>query len=534
MSKTNTRRDFLKKIGLGTAALAVNSRIPGALAGEFGRKATKPNIILILTDDQGWTDTSVLMKRGMEDSRSEYYQTPALEKLAKKGMTFSNAYSPAPVCTPSRCSIQWGKTPARLKNTGHYRTAKKDFDGEITIAQAIKAVDPLYATAHFGKWGGQDPAPQQAGYDRSDGETNNYHGDWRSLTDERPIPVDDPKQIFGLTKRANAFMEDQVDAGRPFFMQISHYAVHVQHRALKETIEKYRKLPRGSKCMDEDYENPPPGLNRWALEYAAMIEDLDTGLGGIMKKVDKLGIADNTYIIFTSDNGGDFRGNGPLRGEKSTLWEGGIRVPTVVQGPGIEPGSHCDEPIAGWDFLPTFVDLAGGDEKNYPKNLDGGSLRPLFEESGDVKRPVDDLIFHFPDFQGESVSAIRSGKYKLVKDWETFEVYLYDLEEDIGEKNDLKENKPQIAKDLHKRLTDYLEMVNAEKAEDIHLDTVQQAREQRVQLDQNMRALFESDSPDARDKWAELNMRRGWMDDRITTLEARLQRINEIKAKKLK
>ena len=242
------RRIFLERAGLGIAALALprkSNNIQGAIPR---RVKSKPNILLVLTDDQGWTDTSVQMMTGRADSKSDFYQTPALERMAKEGMVFSDAYSPAPVCTPTRVSIQFGKTPARLKDTGHYRSARKDFDDEVSIAQAIKAVDPSYAAAHFGKWGGQKTSPEQAGYDRSDGKTNNYHGDWRSLKDKRPVPGDDPKHIFSLTRRACEFMEDQVRTGRPFYLQVSHYAIHVQHRALKKTIEKYRNLPQGEKC----------------------------------------------------------------------------------------------------------------------------------------------------------------------------------------------------------------------------------------------------------------------------------------------
>lgn len=273
-----SRRDFLKLISSSAASFMITGGATFPHVVDKQVNAKNPNIILFLTDDQGWTDTSVQMMASIPESKSEYYQTPALERMVKKGMIFSNAYSPAPVCTPTRCSIQWGKTPARLKNTGHYRSARKNFYNEISIAQAIKAADPSYACAHFGKRGGQKTSPEQAGYNSSDGNTNNYHGDWRSLDDKRPIPVDNPKQIFSLTSRACAFMEEQVQAGRPFYLQISHYALHVQHRALKETIEKYRKLPRGKKCTEEDYQNPPPAINHWALEYAAMIENLDTGL----------------------------------------------------------------------------------------------------------------------------------------------------------------------------------------------------------------------------------------------------------------
>jgi len=524
------RRQFLKKSSAGLAAILLASAAPSWAKP----KTKKPNIILVLTDDQGWTDTSVRMMPDRHDTKSDFYQTPALEQMAKEGMVFSDAYSPAPVCTPTRESIQWGKTPARLKSTGHYRLARKNFDGEISIPQAIKAVDPTYATAHFGKWGGQQPYPENAGYDRTDGNTNNYHGDWRSLKDKRPVPLDDPKQIFSLTKRANKFIEDQVKAKRPFYLQLSHYALHAQHRALKETIEKYRKLPPGKKCTPADYASPPPAVNDWALEYAAMTENLDTGLGQLLDKIDQLGIKDNTYIIFTSDNGGDFRGNHPLRSTKSHVWEGGIRVPMVVRGPGIKPGSYCCVPIAGWDFLPTFVDLAGGSKTDLPKNLDGGSLRPLFENAGKgkVHRPVEGLVFHFPDFQGDSMSAIRIGDYKLLKDWETYDIHLYNLKDDLSETNDLAAKMPDKAKQMHKKLTGYLETVNAEKAEDIHLDSIEQAKEAKRRVEMEIRKLLNSPETPGVDRWSRLNMTRGFHQDRIKRMQQRLDKIHEIKRKK--
>ena len=526
-----TRRNLFKKAGIG--AIGLSGLMPAIEAMSGRKETTKPNIILVLTDDQGWTDTSVQMMADRADSKSDYYQTPALERLAKEGMIFSCAYSPAPVCTPSRVSIQFGKTPARLHDTGHYRSARKNFDNEVSIAQAIKAVDSSYATAHFGKWGGQATSPEQAGYDRTDGKTNNYHGDWRSLMDKRPVPLDNPKQIFGLTRRAREFMEDQVKAGRPFYLQVSHYAVHSQHRALKETIEKYRKLPRGSKCTPEDYKSPPPGVNRWMLEYAAMIENLDVSLEGILNKIDELGIAENTYVIFFSDNGGDFRGNAPLRGQKSELWEGGIRVPMVVRGPGIKPGSRCDEPVVGWDFMPTFVDFAGGGKKSLPENLDGGSLRLLFENNGigKVDRPAEDLVFHFPDFQGVSMSAIRLGNYKLLKDWETGRIHLYNLVEDLSETRNLADKMPDKTSELYRKLTNYLDSVNAEKAEDIHLDSLQQAIEQKRKLEIQIRELLDTEDSEGKDEWSRLNMHLNFQHNRIEQLRERLRLINEANRK---
>ncbi len=461
------RRDFLKAVGLGAAA-AMAPRCARAAAAD----APKPNIVLVLTDDQGWTDTSVGMMAGRVDSKSDFYRTPALEKMAAAGMVFSNAYSPAPTCTPSRGGIQFGKTPARLRQTVVHDVLAKfrgiDCKNEVSIPQMIKAADPNYATAHFGKWGFPPRRPEHAGYDVTDGKTNNADGDWISKKDGKRLPPDDPKRIFSLTKRANAFMAKCVKAEQPFFMQVSHYAAHVQHQALKKTIEKYKKLPRGTKCTPRDYADPPPPQNAWALRYVAMIEDLDTGLGMLLDKIDDLGIRDNTYVIFTSDNGSGFRGNAPLKGGKASLWEGGIRVPTVVCGPGVKAGARCDVPIAGWDFFPTISDLVGN-RKPLPKGIDGGSLRPLLEkgDKGKIKRGTEALIFHFPWYAGLPTSAIRLGDYKLIKDLNSGEMRLFNLVEDIGESKDLSKSMPDKAAELSRKLTDYLKEVGAENIEDM-------------------------------------------------------------------
>ncbi len=466
-TRSATRREFLRAAGLGAAAVTAPVLARGAPA-----PARKPNIILVLTDDQGWTDTSVRMMAGRDDSRSDFYRTPALERMAAAGMVFSNAYSPAPTCTPSRGSIQFGKTPARLRQTVVHDVLAMsrgiDCKDEVSIPQMVKAADAKYVTAHFGKWGFPPRPPEHAGYDVTDGKTNNADGDWISKKDGKVIPPDDPKRIFSLTKRANAFMAKCVKAGRPFFMQVSHYAAHVQHMALKKTIEKFRKLPRGKKCRPQDYADPPPPQNAWALLYAAMIEDLDTGLGMLLDKIDDLGIRDNTYVIFTSDNGSGFRGNAPLTGGKASLWEGGIRVPTVVCGPGVKRGTRCDVPIAGWDFFPTISDLVGN-RKPLPKGIDGGSLRPLFEKGnkGKIQRGTEALIFHFPWYGNLPTSAIRLGDYKLIKNLNTGETRLFNLVKDIGESNDLSKSMPDKAAELHKKLAEYLKAVDAEKSEDM-------------------------------------------------------------------
>lgn len=469
MTYTQDRRSFLKIIGYCSAAFPlICDSLP---AGEKGKM--KPNIIIFFTDDQGWADTSVRMMKNRPDSRSYFFRTPALEQMAKEGMVFSNAYSPAPTCTPSRAGVQFGKTPCRLKQTVvHDRLAYDrgiDCKDQVSIPQMIKSVDPEYVTGYFGKWGFHPRPPEHAEYDQSDGNTNNGEGDNLSVKQRTPLSPDDPKRIFSITRRAHQFMEEQVAAGRPFFMELSHYAVHVGHRALAETIAKYRKLPTPE---DKKYH----GEN--AMVYAAMIENLDTGLALLREKIEQLGIKDNTYIVFTSDNGGGFRKNGPLKGGKGSAWEGGIRVPTVVCGPGVLKGAYCDVPVAGWDFFPTINEIIGG--KPLPKEYDGGSLVELFRKGnkGKVRRGTKELIFHYPWYGNmPPMSTIRDGNYKLVMSLNNNDEYrLYNLADDIGEQNDLKDKMPDKAKKLHKRLLEYLKDVDAEDVEDMR-----QARKKEVQ-----------------------------------------------------
>ncbi|MDP6633295.1 MAG: sulfatase [Phycisphaerae bacterium] len=463
-----TRREALKLSGVSVASL-VTSRF--AYAKSSGAKP-KPNIILVFTDDQGWTDTSVPMMLGKPETGSDFYKTPALEKMAGRGMVFSNAYSPAPTCTPSRGGVQFGKTPARLKQTIVHDVLAKvrgvDCKNEVALPQMIKAADATYITAHFGKWGFPPRSPEHAGYDVTDGNTNNGDGDWTAKKNSKPLPPDDPKRIFSITKRANAFMDKCVKASRPFFMQISHYAAHVQHSARPETVEKYRKAAPGKKFKKKNIDDRQPRPNASPSVYAAMIEDLDTGLGMVLDKLRQLGINENTYVIFTSDNGGGFRGNAPLKGGKANVWEGGLRVPTVICGPGVKPGAYCNQPIAGWDIYPTIADLIGN-TKPLPEGLDGGSIRPLLSdpENGKVKRGVDAFVFHFPWYAGTPMSAIRVGDYKLVMHLNTGESRLFNLASDIGESNDLSESMPKEARKLKRQLKDYLKEVGAEDVRDM-------------------------------------------------------------------
>lgn len=442
---------------------------------------SRPNFIIVYVDDLGWADTSVRMMDRDPDSASDFNQTPHLAKLAQRGMKFSCAYAPAPTCTPSRKSIQFGKTPGRLGYTFVHDVLalerKLKWSDEVSMADVLKAADPHYITAHFGK-GMSGEKMDTIGYDVTD-ETDghapngNFHGEYISLNDRTSLPPDNPKRMASLQKSSVDFINEH-SGKRPFFMMVSHYAVHVPHAARADLIEKYRKLPRGKYLKDTDYlpiEEMPKGftIHSWRLQYAAMLEEVDEGLGAIVDAVKNSGQLDNTYIIYTSDNGGGLGPNGTLRGGKANLYEGGLRVPFVVAGPGIEAGSQCDIPINQWDLLPTLHDYAKSSQP-LPKDLDGGSLRGVFEQGnrGQVKRPVEGFVYHYPCYFASPLSVIRLGDYKLMEHIRTGEMKLYNVATDYREKNNLIEQETEKASELRAVLHEYLESIDAENVEDVY------------------------------------------------------------------
>jgi arylsulfatase A-like enzyme len=249
--------------------------------------------------------------------------------------------------------------------------------------------------------------------------------------------------------------------------------VHIWHDSLKETRDKYRALPRPEKAVDSDYlpeDQIPDFKHNWLLNYAAMVDDTDRAFGDLLDHLEAIGISDNTYVIFTSDNGGGLRGNKPLQGAKADLTEGGIRIPLVVRGPKVPQGQYCRIPTAGWDLLPTFYELAGG-KAALPVDLDGVSIADLLMrgDSGKADRPNDALIFHFPWYNGEPESAIRSGDYKLLKNLDSGESALYKITEDYAEQHDLSASKPELLASLDEQLMSYLESVDAEKVNELRM-----------------------------------------------------------------
>ena len=421
-----------------------------------------PNFVFILADDMGWTGLSCQVDDRVSASKSDFYQTPRIDQLARQGMRFSNAYSPSSMCTPSRASLLTGKNPAALRMTtpgpsDRQPTDRKLIpprhidslpDSEITIAEVLRRQG--YGTAHFGKWHLAGGGPGRHGFDQHDGATENGGA---GLYD-----APNPKDIFGVTDRAITFMENQVAAGRPFYVQLSHYAVHGPSKALDSTR---------TACAES-----PPGTRHRDVEYAAMTRDLDTGVGMVLDRIDRLGIAADTYVVFMSDNGAAAPPrsieNQPLSRGKATFWEGGIRVPLIVRGPDVEPNSFCHENVIGYDLFPTFCELA-----DVPtvanSSVEGTSLVPLWlaeVDCSEFQREREELVFHFPHYaKGPNQtpqSAILAANYKLIRFHETNETLLFNLDRDISEQNDLTAHMPDKAAALAEHLDAYLVRVDAQ------------------------------------------------------------------------
>jgi len=408
--------------------------------------AKPPNIILILTDDQGWNNTQVPMIPSRADTRSDYYLTPNFKRLADVGMTFSQAYAPHPVCSPSRHAIQFGMTPAKLKKTSNRAVNYPAPSPSRAIPQVLKSINPTYRAAHFGKWH-MYHHPAELGYDASDGRTGNHTARQLTTDQTKHFPHDDPKRSVSLTDNAVQFIRHQAHTGAPFYLQVSHYAIHLSAEAKPATLARHKART--------------PGKIHTAYWYAAMIDDLDQAVGRILDVLDELQLTDNTYVFFTSDNGGTARQyphfNKPLRAGKGSYYEGGLRVPFFAAGPGIEPGSYTSVPVVGYDLLSTFANLAGSAEKQ-PKGIEGGSVKPVLFNGGRgvVRRPRVGLHFYRPL---DSV-LIRDG-HKLRRTHRTGEIELYDLAEDLSETTNLVAAKPRLAKRMQAGLEDWIKESDA-------------------------------------------------------------------------
>ena len=414
------------------------------------------------------------MDRDNPKSKSDFHQTPNLERLAAEGMRFSQGYSPAPNCSPSRYANLTGKTCARLQFTDIIgRGHQTDLGGKVklhpggkgtrairpsdtTIPELLKSLDPNYAAAHFGKWHLAGGGPEAHGFDVSDGATGNREGS------QGKVVNDDPKRAFSISRRACDFISDATESGRPFYCQISHYAVHaaIQHRSQSLAATQRRK----------------PGANHVDPAYAAMVSELDSAVGIVLDHLEELGINDQTYVIYQADNGSpkSMSESPPLKRFKPEIWEGGVRVPTFMRGPGIANSSQCDAPMMGVDLLPTIWELAGGEAAELPDAIDGGSLVSAItaisrgRECPRIMRPGE-LVVHSPHYvlskdlakNQRPSSSIYDGKWKLVAWYETGEIHLFNLHKDISESSDVSDEYPAVKQDLWIRLRDYLSEVDA-------------------------------------------------------------------------
>ncbi|MEE9368352.1 MAG: sulfatase [Pontiella sp.] len=419
--------------------------------------ATQPNIVFIYADDMGWTGSSVEMIQGDSSTRSDFYQTPNLEKMAAQGMVFSQAYSPGPMCTPSRAAVLTGKTPAELHittpgggkaDTSHKvitpKTASRLPEELPTIGSVLQAEG--YATALLGKWhiGRQDDAGMY-GFDLHDGHTEN----------KTPGTDEDPKEIFSLTERGIAFMGQQVKSGKPFYLQLSHYAVHTPTQSRPESISRF--------------EPASPGTVHAAADYAGMTWDLDESLSQIFQALENLKIAENTYVVFMSDNGaGGNRGkpnNAPLFAGKGTLYEGGIRIPFIISGPGLKSG-YCTEAVSGTDLFATFASWAGA----AIKSDESEDLTPLLTGNDAAFKRGLDLLFHYPHYgKGpfqKPQTALISKDWKLLKDWESGTCELFNLKSDLGEQTDLSIGEPKRLAAMYETMKQRLAVADAQLPEE--------------------------------------------------------------------
>ena len=478
--------------------------------------ATSPNFVIFYVDDLGWADTSVRVMDDESLSASDFYQTPALERLAKQGVRFTGGYAPTPTCTGSRISIQFGKTSARMQYRNVFDGLSKKqrpqgWDDEVSMAAVLKAAGRGYVTAHFGKGMGVRRM-DHAGYDVTDefdkGPNGNGHGSYIDVQRKVPIPDDNPKRIVDLTRRSVEFVKKNAGK-RPFYLMVSHYAVHIPHQASPQAIERCRRrwVAAGNPDIGPTNKEYKKHFSLW--QYAAMVEETDASLGAILDALKESKELDNTYVIFTSDNGGGFnrrdeagrRFNGPLQEGKRSTFEGGLRVPFVVSGPGIKPGSQCDVPVVQWDLLPTLHDLSGS-SLQLPPGVDGGSLRDVFERgnAGSVRRAAPGLVFHYTCHFHPPVSVIRIGDYKLMRHLNSGELKLFNVATDYAEQQDLAKRMPEKAKEMDRIRRQYIEKVDGGTMSDVYtayfqwLDESLRKKEERIGRD--LESLSKKNPPD--------------------------------------
>jgi arylsulfatase A-like enzyme len=446
-----------------------------------------PNVVLVIVDDLGWRDLGVY--------GSTFYDTPAIDSLARAGALFTQFYAASPVCSPTRASLMTGRHPARLGITnwiGGERDGpllQAEYERQLaleeyTLGEAFR--DAGFATGYIGKWhlGIAPYLPDSQGFDvtvavNDGGQPSSYFYPYR---DARTPRLDVPDLEDGtpdeyltdrLTAEAVRFIESHDN--EPFFLVLSHYAVHTPLQAPDELVRPYAERSQALRASDPG--SVPEGPNAFTKlrqdhpVYAAMVERVDHSLGRLVETLDALGLADRTIVVLVSDNGGlsTMEGretgmptsNEPLRAGKGWLYEGGIRIPLIVRAPAVEAGTVVTRPGVTMDLFPTLLDLVG--LAPLPAHhLDGSSLVPLLVGADRKTAPL--LSWHFPHYHGSGnvpSGAIRAGDWKMIEWFETGAVELYDLATDSAEVVDVAAVQEAVADSLRALLTDWRAAVAA-------------------------------------------------------------------------
>ena len=464
------------------ALLLLQSATPAQTAAPAKKQ---PNFVFIQAEATGWSSTSVDMDGQPPSHARPAGLTPNLEKMAAEGMRLSDFYASCPRCTPSRASFVTGISPAKLHMTYQNEGgANRREQGNGSQYQLLKMVAPTpdtvipagvtttgdvlrelgYGTAHYGKWHVGRYDPKANGFDDSDGPNSNQGPDH----DGTP----NPEQAAMITDKGIAFMRAQIKAGKPFFVQMSHYGFGSEEEATPESLALAKSLV--------------PGVSGKPMGAIAGQHTVDVQIGRVRAALAEMGVADNTYIFFSADHGAQGGGAGgggggrnarsanpPFAGAKGSVSEGGIRVPFIVIGPGISANAISRVRATGMDLLPTMRDLAGAPLAK-PENPDartaveGGSLVPVLKSKtgeGAIARSHEEIVIHFPHYDlnnGGPASAIYLGDHKLVRNYDTKTVKLYDIRKDPGESNDLAASMPERVKELETKLDAYLKAVNAQ------------------------------------------------------------------------
>ena len=444
----------------------------------------KPNIVMILIDDMGWRD--------LQCFGSTFYETPNIDALAAEGTVFTQAYASCPVCSPSRASLMTGKYPARVGLT-HY-IGGHDWGKlmevpyvdhlpleEYTLPKALR--DAGYHTWSVGKWhlGEKEYYPEHQGFEVNVGGCSwgHPHDGYFAPWGIENLPRDVPEGTFltdYLTDRAVELIQNKDDA--PFFLYWSHYAVHTPIQAKPEDLARFEEKSRRMKldqvnpyvegehfpCWHKRKERVLRRLVQSDVPYAALIWNLDQNVGRLVQALKDCGEYENTIIVFTSDNGGLATAEGsptcnaPLSEGKGWGYEGGVRVPLIVAGPGIAAHRWCDSPTTTPDWYPTFLELAGLPPQPQ-QHQDGVSIAPLLRGETMEERP---LFWHYPHYGnqgGQPMAAVRRGNYKLLKFFEDNHTELYDLSQDIGESFNLTGELPDLANELETLLDAWIQEV---------------------------------------------------------------------------